>query len=288
MPGPAVRLITSLALAAVLVVPTGCGPDAEPDLADQVHSFALALGVDPLDRQAIDRLGRHDLVVVDGETTRPSEVAALQRRGARVLAYLSVGTVEPYRPWYAEARDRGWLLERWDRWDEWYADVAQPGLRALLRRRAARELLSGFDGLFLDNTDMVATHPDQAAGMRRLVADLDALIGPDRILMAQNGDETVDQIAAHLDGWNREDVTATFDADRDRYGRVPVDEASAARATLRRLHRRGILVTTTDYVRADDGATSFAATVHACAAGAVPYVADIGLRRVPPRPLVCP
>lgn len=270
--------------------PTGPAPADRPELRRpelaEVRSYALALGVDPLDDDAVDRLGAYDLVVVDGGSTDPEQVDALQQRGSLVLGYLSAGTIEPYRPWYATARDEGWLLDRWEDWGEWYADVADPGLRDLLVTEARRELDHGFDGLFLDNTDMVATHPDQAQGMIELVAALDAEVG-DGLLFAQNGDDTVDAIADHLDGWNREDVTATYDFEAERYAEVAEDDGAAARATLRRLRADGLLVTATDYTEGPDDPLSGVATDRACRAGALPFASDIGLTRIEARPETC-
>lgn len=256
-----------------------------PELA-AVGSFALALGVDPLDDAAIERLGAYDLVVVDGGSTEPEQVAALQERGTLVLGYLSAGTVEPYRPWYATARDEGWLLDEWEDWDEWYAEVAEPGLRDLLVTEARRELDQGFDGLFLDNTDMVASHPDQVDGMVALVAALDAEVG-DGLLFAQNGDDTVGAIADHLDGWNREDVTATYDFDAEAYAEVDQADGAAARATLRRLRADGLLVTATDYTARADDPLAGVATDRACRAGALPFTSDIGLTRIASTPTTC-
>lgn len=253
---------------------------------DGVHSFALALGVDPGEQEVADRLGRYDLVVVDGEVD-PEQVAALQADGARVLGYLSVGTLEPGRPWFPEAEDGGWLLDHWDDWDEWYAAVDQPGLRDLLLEQAASILDRGFDGLFLDNVDMVEGHPDQAEGMVQLVADLDDLVGSERALMSQNGDASIDRFVDHLDGWNREDVSSTFDFDADAYAAVPTEDHASATATLRRLHERGLLVTATDYAPSDDDPLVAGSVDGACAVGAVPFTSDIDLTRLPDPPLRC-
>ena len=105
-----------------------------------------------------------------GRTALGEAVEDLQAHGATVLAYLSAGTVEPGRPWFATAEDEGWLLDHWDDWDEWYAEVSEPGMRDLVVDEAGTELAKGFDGLFLDNTDMVQGHPDQREGMIDLVA----------------------------------------------------------------------------------------------------------------------
>ena len=96
-------------------------------------------------------------------------------RGKIVLAYLDVGTIEKGRPWYhAASRYR---LDYWPNWGEWYADVAAPGFRKLISGTVGPSMLhKGFDGLFLDNTDMIETHPRQTAGMRTLVRRLARLL----------------------------------------------------------------------------------------------------------------
>ena len=130
---------------------------------------------------------------------------------------------------------------------------------------------------------MVETHRRQRAGMVALVKTL-ARDGD--LLFAQNGDDFMPSVSRYLDGWNREDVTSTYDFDRRRYVRVPAADTRAAQSALRKMAARGLLVTATDYVAA--GADTSAAVANACGAGALPYVADIGLRRVPQQPFACP
>jgi len=298
-----VRPITVFALAALAALAavaacsiTACSSDPGSDsgssptlhpLLRTIETFALGLGVDADDPGAQLRLAQHDLIVVDGQSTSAPAVAALRADGAIVLAYLSVGTIEPYRPWFDEARESGWLLDQWDDWDEWYADVDAVGLRRLLRGEAAVELARGFDGLFLDNVDMVESHPDQAEGMRTLVAELDELVGPDRVLFSQNGDPKRQGITDRLDGWNREDVSFTYDFDADGY--LPIDEDDRERAAeqLRAVRADGVLVTTTDYVPEVDPALWDEAVAVSCDAGAVPFVSDIDLTRLPEIPFRC-
>jgi uncharacterized protein (TIGR01370 family) len=252
----------------------------------RVETFALALG-DPLDASAEVRLAPFDLVVVDGETATPELVEGLQADGAMVLGYLSVGTIEEGRSWSEAAAP--YRLDRWDDWDEHFADVTASEFRNLMVEEVAPRLLAtGLDGLFLDNTDMVADHPDQADAMVELVAELAELVhGQGGVLFAQNGDEVVDPLVEHLDGWNREDVTSTYSFDRDDYEPVTAEATEAATATLRRLSDAGLLVTTTDYVADGDDAATRWAVAAACAAGALPYVSDIELTRMPSEPYRC-
>jgi uncharacterized protein (TIGR01370 family) len=241
-----------------------------------------------------ERLGAFDLVVLDGELARADEVAALRDGESIVLAYLSVGTIEKWRSWYP--RLKRFRLSAWQDWkDEWFADVSRGALRRRLTERIAPELLAkGFDGLFLDNVDMVETrnHRAQRDGMRKLVLELSALVRSDgRLLFTQNGLwglKKLDLIGA-IDGWNREDVTWTYDFDRRRYVPNPAVERRAALGELRRLAGRGLITTATDYTRAGDARARAEAVANACDAGALPYVSDIGLsaRRLPTPPLTC-
>ena len=219
----------------------------------------------------------------------------MRARGTLVLGYLSVGTIEKWRSWYPRVRrfrlnpDANWK-------DEWYADVSRARLRReIVERIAPPILVKGFDGLFLDNVDMIETrnHRAQRPGMRKLLLALSDLARSDgRLLFAQNGAwglRKLDLVSV-LDGWNREDVTWTYDFDRRRYERNPARERDAALAELRDFADRGLIVTSTDYTAAGDEAALGEAVENACSAGALPYVGDIGLtaRRLPDPPLTCP
>lgn len=162
----------------------------------------------------------------------------------------------------------------------------------IARRVAPRLLRKGFDGLFLDNTDMIETHPRQAHGMRLLVKALARLAHRRghrrRLLFSQNGDRVIGPSLRYYDGFNREDVTSTYDFDRHRYERVPAADTRAAQRTLRRFRARGLLVTTSDYTRRGDRDPESAAVRNSCAAGALPFVTNIGLTRIASHAFTCP
>ena len=279
---------TALVVALLLALPAATGAAPRDARLGAVETWALALGEGNLDGDVAQRLGHFDLVVVDGEEVSPAQVRALRARGVLVLGYLSIGTIERWRSWYPRARP--YRLERWQDWGEWYADTSRAGFRRLIARVVAPALLrKGLDGLFLDNVDMIETHRRQAPGMRALVGALSRLAhGRDDLLFAQNGDRVIAPFLPHLDGWNREDVSWTWSFRRRRYVRVAARDRRAAQATLRRVARAGLLVTATDYVRRGDDAATREAVANACAAGALPFVSDIRLRRLPPEPFRCP
>jgi len=272
-------LVVALVLAAAVAAPAdGSAAPRDPRL-QRVGSFAFAIGDGALRGDYLRRLGPFDLVVVDGSEARARQVRVLRARRKLVLAYLSVGTVERYRSWYRSARR--YRLDLWGDWGEWYADTSRAGFRRLIVRWVAPRILrKGFDGLFLDNVDMIGEHPRQRPGMHRLVAGLGRLAHRrGGLLFAQNGESVIGPSWRHLDGWNREDVSRTYSFRRKRYVAVRPSEHRAAVRALRRVASRGLLVTATDYVLPGDTRARDAAVAAACAAGALPYVSDIELRR---------
>ena len=282
-------------IASALILTLGAGA-AEARGLDTGSSWAFAIGNGQLRggaQEVGDRLGEFDLVVVDGEEAGAAEVAAIRSHGATVLAYLSVGTIERWRGWFD--RVKRFRLKAWQDWrDEWFADVSKTRLRRIIAQDVApRMLAKGFDGLFLDNVDMIETrrHRPQRAGMRKLVARLDSVTGDSRLLFAQNGFWGMRKFGLfdHLDGWNREDVTWTFDFDHRRYVRNRPRETRWALEELEKAASRGLVVTATDYTRRAGGAAESESVANACSAGALPYVSNIGLTaaRLPDPPLRC-
>jgi polysaccharide biosynthesis protein PelA len=279
-------LLVSLATMPIFA-PEAQGVPADPRLAG-VQDFAFGLGLDANDPAVLAQLERYDLVVVDGEQTRPSSVARLRATGAVVLGYLSVGTIEPFRSWYPKLKPYR-LRDRFKQFGEIYADVDAPGFRRAISRRIAPHLLrTGFDGFFLDNTDMVETHKRERPGMRRLVRSLSRLVhGGGGLLFAQNGDASIGNLLRFYDGWNREDVSWTYSFKRRRYVHQPAEEIAGAQSAMRHIGARGLLVTATDYTSPGDGVALQESVANACAAGALPFVSDIGLTRLPESPLSC-
>lgn len=248
-----------------------------------VRTFAFAIGGDP----TAERLARYDLVVVDGESASRRLINALHDRGVIVLGYLSVGTIEPGRSWYRQLKP--YRLDHWDDWDEWFADTSSPKFRDEITGTIAPEILArGFDGLFLDNVDMIENHRAQSAGMEQLVTDLAELVHADGgLLFAQNGEAVITPMLPALDGWNREDVSMSYDFDRHRYAEQSAADVKHAQRALRRIAGAGLLVTATDYVAHGNDAGERRALRNACDVGAIPYIADIDLTRVPRTPWRC-
>ncbi len=287
-----VPALLAAALLALTALPGAGGASSqEPRLAG-VKSWAFAIGNHTLDGGAGGVAARYapfDLVVADGEEATPAQISALHAEHKVVLAYLSVGTIEKWRSWFPKLKR--FRLQAWQDWrDEWFAKARARRYRRVILRKVAPPILDkGFDGLFLDNTDMIEGHHGQARGMRKLIRGLSRLVDArGALLFTQNGFDVMGPVLQFFDGWNREDVTWTYHFDRGRYVHQKPADVAAAMDELRAIGSAGLLVTATDYTKAGDTAAGREAVANACSAGALPYVSDIGLRRVPAQASSCP
>jgi Glycoside-hydrolase family GH114 len=265
-----VRVLVAAALSALCLVACAGSASARAPRLTAVHTWAFAIGSGTLAGDIAARYAGYDLVVVDGQEVTKRQVQTLQDAGALVLGYLSVGTIEPYRPWFRRAKP--YRLGYWKQWGEWYANVDAAGYRKLIRGVAASFERKGLDGLFLDNTDMTETHPKQAPGMRLIVAALAKLVhGRSGFLFAQNGADVDGPILRYLDGWNREDIGTDPSAVRD----------------LRAMHARGLLTLATGYVKHASSPAVTRDIQLACQTGALPFVSNLELTRIPQPPPHC-
>ena len=168
-------------------------------------------GSDVDTRRGVARLAPYDLVIVDGELTTPARVAAAARHGRRRPRLPQRRHDRAFRSWYRLLKPFR-LPDRFEEFDEDYARVSAKGFRRAIAGRIAPKLLAkGFDGLFLDNVDMVEGHPKERRGMRKLVRRLSrAGARAGRVALRAERRALDRAAAAVLDGWNREDVTWTY------------------------------------------------------------------------------
>ncbi len=271
-----------LATVAAVVVSAVAAP-ASANAGASWRDFALALGADSALPEVRRQLASYDLVVIDGQEGRTTTVRELRAGGTTVLGYLSVGTIEPSRPWYRSLR-RYRLAG--STWGEPYARVGAAAYRRAMRRIAAGIAAKGFDGLFIDNVDVVESYPSQSEGMRRLLTTISADLRADsKLLFAQNSFPFLRANRRLLDGWNREDLSYTYSFSRHAYRPSSARAREQAARELAAMRALGLRTMATDYLPA--AADAAPARQRACQLQALSFVSDILLRRLP-APYRCP
>ncbi len=285
---PLLVLAVALAFALAPLGRSEAAPSRAAGPLAAVQTWGFAIGNHTLSGNLRKRYAGYDLLVVDAQEAKRRQIAALRAQGTLVLGYLSVGTIENYRPWYR--RLKPYRIAPDGHWHgEYYAQVRKRGYRHQIVRRIAPKLYAkGFDGLFLDNVDMIEIYRRQTRGMHRLVGALSRLVHRNGgYLFGQNGFSIVRPMLSDLDGWNREDVTGTYRFGRHAYVERRPKQIERTQRELRAVARHGLLVTATDYTARARSRVARHAVANACAAGALPYVSDIYLRRTPRPPPSC-
>jgi uncharacterized protein (TIGR01370 family) len=135
----------------------------------------------------VEDLARYDLAIIQPDTLTAEELVDLRSRGTLVVAYLSVGEVEPDRPWYSDGRyDPGWALGKNENWGSYFIDAGQSGWRSLMVDLTGEYLQKGFDGIFMDTVDTASSFPETRPGMIQLITTLRAAY-PQALLVQNRG-----------------------------------------------------------------------------------------------------
>lgn len=93
------------------------------------------------------------LIVVEPEDYTMAEIKALKKNGAKILAYLSIGSVSDERPYYKQLKP--YQLKHLEDWPhERYIDLRRPQVREWIQKQAKTLKGAGFDGFWLDNADI--------------------------------------------------------------------------------------------------------------------------------------
>ena len=242
----------------------------------------------------------HDLLVVDSEVSAnrsferermPEEVQHMKRRpdgSSRVLlAYLSIGEAERYRPywqadWYDETKKPLWIGKENRRWAGNYAvEYWRPEWQQLIfgtpESHLDRIIAQGFDGIYLDRADAffqwrkvhASARNDMATFIGRL-ADYARKQKPEFLVVMQNAEELLEDTAVlkAIDGIAKEDFL--YGVRRAEESNKPAD-VDWSLQLLNKAQRAGRRVLVVEYLKDPDKIAS--ATRRILDEGFVPYFA---------------
>lgn len=177
-----------------------------------------------LDSSKISRLNDYKLVVVEPEVFTEKQVSSLHKKGRTVYAYLNIGAIEKTRSYYDEYKDLA--LGPYEDWpDEYWMDVSQSRWRDFIVDTLAKKYdETGFDGFFLDNTDVYYQYQTDEI-YQGLCSIMKGLRKYDKTLIINGGDTFVGKCLdegddqALPDGVNQEEVFTSYDFDNSKYGK---------------------------------------------------------------------
>jgi polysaccharide biosynthesis protein PelA len=241
------------------------------------------------DRAGIEELLGYDLLIFDSDTHPPLQ--PLLTRNKTLLGYLSLGEAEDYRPYFAEVKADGILLDENQNWkgshlidlrdERWVRRVVHQIIPGIVQQ--------GFNGLFLDTLDnaieLERRDPLKFAGMKSAAVALVSAIRaqhPGLKLMVNRGYELLPLLARHVEMVLGESVFATYDFAAKKYRPTPRDEYLEQIRLLNeaRQRRPELMVFTLDYWNPEDAAGIRRIYRTERVNGFHPYVATIKLDRI--------
>ena len=114
------------------------------------NSFGVFLG---MDSTGVNKLLDYQNVAIEIEEFKKSDIDKLKENNISIYAYLSVGSLENYRPYYDEFKQ--YTFQEYENWeDEKWIDVSISSWQEKLNELATSFKNLGADGLFLDNFDV--------------------------------------------------------------------------------------------------------------------------------------
>lgn len=219
---------------------------------DYDKRFGVFIGIS---RKDVDKLEDYQTVIIDAEYFTKADIRKLKKAGKTVYTYLSIGSLEDYRPYYKKYKNLA--LSGYDGWKgEYWVNTADKGWQKEMLRRAGDFKKKGIDGFFIDNTD-VYYHYKRAGIYKGLVNILTGIKKMNAKLIINGGDEfvtkyikenkTLKQIA---DGVNQEGVFSLSDGDDT--GAQKQDVTKYYTDYLAKLSKKGIHIYLTEYVKDND------------------------------------
>ena len=200
------------------------------------------------------RVKNYKNIVVDVQHYYPNEIKKLKSGGRKVYSYMSIGSLEKYRPYYNRFKKytlgsyANWSQERWmDVSRKEWQDFIVNELVASVRRK-------GCDGLWLDNTDVYYMYHRESIykGLLNIITRIHSKGIP---VYINGGDEFVTKLINSGRGklikgvFQEEVITSITSYGGNRFGRQNKSDRAYYEAYLRKVKRAGLQSAVLEYTR---------------------------------------
>ena len=169
------------------------------------------------------KLNNYEVLVIEPTEYNKDDIKKLHEKNKKIYAYLNIGSLENYRPYYDKFKDK--VLGNYENWeDEYWMDVSDKEWQNLIVNELGKNIADkGFDGFFIDNCDVYYQFPEEKifdglcsilSGLRKY--HLDTIINGGDTFVSKCIDE---KIAKEIfDGVNQECVFTSIDFENKKFG----------------------------------------------------------------------
>lgn len=200
------------------------------------------------------RMKQYKKLVVDVQYYYPNEVRALKSGNRKVYSYLSIGSLETYRPYYP--RFRKYTFNRYRNWeDELWMDVSQKSWQDfIVNELVASVRRKGCDGLWLDNFDVYEKYHRESI-YKGLLNILTRLHKKNIPVYINGGDVFVTRLIRSGKGrlikgvFQEEVYTRILSYGGNRFGKQKKSETAYFEAYLKRVKKAGLTAAVLEYTK---------------------------------------
>ncbi|MEP1150265.1 MAG: endo alpha-1,4 polygalactosaminidase [Balneola sp.] len=172
-------------------------------------------------------------VIVEPNFFDEKDIEVLHDKGIKVIAYLSLGEVNPSRKYFEDFKEVGFKGENGNH-GSFYIDLTSDVIKdSFIEQIIPERLAKGFDGLFLDTIDAVAPYTDRSemeADMVELIKRIKISFS-DKLLIQNAGLFLLDKTHEYIDGIGIEDIASGYNFDTNEY-KIKSEEAFQERLVL--------------------------------------------------------
>lgn len=196
------------------------------------------------------------IIVIEPDDYTNAQVKAIKSKGYKVLAYLSIGTIEKERPWFKQfEKYKRKRLEDWP--NEYYMDMKKIVWKRFLVKRAAELKKRGFDGWWLDNLDVYEEYKSKAE-YTSCYAILKAIRNLRGYVMVNGGsgflDDTIDKSYKPkilINGYTQEEVFSRIldYSGKGKFGKQKKEDKKFYRGLIKKLRQKGVDCFLLEYTR---------------------------------------
>ena len=196
------------------------------------------------------------IIVLEPEDYTIDQVKAIKTKGYKVLAYLSIGTIEKERSWWSLYSK--YKLKRLPDWPkEYYIDIAKTQWRKFLIGKAREYKACGYSGWWLDNLDVYSEYKSNKNfnAMYGILQDIKANKG---YVMVNGGSEWLDDLmdrkynpARFIDGYTQEEVFSRIKdyAGSGKFGKQVAADTKFYKSLIRKLEKKKVNCFFLEYTR---------------------------------------
>ena len=198
------------------------------------------------------KLNNYKVLVIEPTEFNKDDIKKLHEKNKKIYAYLNIGSLENYRPYYDKFKDK--TLGAYENWkDEYWMDVSDKEWQNLIVDELGKNIADkGFDGFFIDNCDVYYQFPEERIfdGLCSILKgiqkyNLDTIINGGDTFVSKCIDE---KIAKEIfDGVNQECVFTSIDFENKKFGEKSSTDREYFIQYLDKVKMDGLKVFLTEY-----------------------------------------